>query len=182
MRLIALDTETTGIHRKRDGRDVSYCHRIVEIACVEILDGRLTGHSFHAFIDPCCDIDPKAVAVHGLTAAFLRGKPRFEDIARDLLLFIGSSVLIIHNAAFDISFLDKEFKLLRESDRPSGTFTVVDTLLLARQLFPGVRNSLDALCFRLGITGRQSSHSALEDAVILAKISLKLGLGHKTLS
>lgn len=175
MRLIALDTETTGMNKKRMAMaDVAVGHRIIEIGAVEIRDGRITGRQFHRYIEPGCEVDVAATKIHGLTNEFLEGKPKFEDIVEELLDFIGDDEVIIHNAAFDIAFLDKEFKLLNRRLQPSGkTFIVTDTLSLARSMFPGQDNTLNGLGDRYGIEGR-TRHGALIDAIILAKIYLMI--------
>jgi len=171
MRLIALDTETTGLNRRRGAMaGVSRGHRIIEIGCIEIIDGRITGRRFHRYVDPGQPIDIKAIAIHGITDAFLKGKPVFSDIAKELIDFIGTSDIIIHNAPFDTEFLDKEFSLLDERDQPNGRiFTVIDTLQFSRMAFPGGINTLDGLGVRYGIEGR-TTHGALSDAIMLAKI------------
>ena len=176
MREIVLDTETTGLNKKRCG-DICSGHRIIEIGCVEILDGVLTGNDFHVYVQVNQNIDDKAEKIHGITNDFLKDKPFFKDVVDSLLRFIGSSRLIMHNAAFDIAFLNQEFELLSEYQRPYGrTFTFLDTLLLARQKFPGRKNTLDALAKRYGVgLGRDRNvHGALLDARILAEIYLKL--------
>jgi len=173
MRLIALDTETTGLNRRRGAMaGVARGHRIIEVACVEIIDGKLTGRAFHRYIDPGQAVDPKAFLVHGLSDEFLKGKPRFGDVVDDMLEFIGDSDVIIHNAPFDIAFLDKEFNLLDDQGKLDGRrFTVIDTLNISRDLFPGAVNTLDGLGFRYGI-GQRDVHGALVDATMLAKIYL----------
>lgn len=168
MRVVALDTETTGFSR---GLDPSLGHRIVEIACVEIIDGVVTGRYFHSYLNPQREISPGAMRIHGLTNAFLSKQPLFKDVSDSFLRFIGSDLVVIHNAPFDISFIDKEFLLLNE--RPVSTFHFIDTLLLSRSLFPGLPNGLDSLCRRFEIPERYT-HSALGDATILAYIYLHL--------
>lgn len=171
MRFIVLDTETTGFNRG----EVSRTHRIIEIACIEIIDGVITGKEFHAFVDPGRLISKKAVEIHGITNSFIKGKRRFEDVASQFFTFIADSIIVIHNAAFDISFLNKEFNLLPNRLKPYGSrFEFIDTLIIARALFPGADNSLDGLALRFQITGRDGVHSALSDARILARVWLLL--------
>lgn len=175
MRQVVLDTETTGFTRRGGGRrDVSENHRIIEIGCVEILDGKLTGRSFNAFIKPDRLVDAKAVALHGITDEFLQGKPVFGDVVSTFLDFIGGAEIVIHNAAFDIAFLDKEFSLLPFERRPSCVFHYVDTLDIARQLFPRQNNTLDGLRLRFGIRLDRVRHGALLDAEILARVYLRM--------
>ena len=174
VRLIALDTETTGMNkRERTMAELCRGHRIIEIACVEIVDGELTGKQFHRYLNPKCKVDPKATKIHGIDDKFLKGKPVFKDIVDDLLEFIGDSQILIHNASFDTAFLDKEFGLLRKGKQPTRTFKIIDTLQMARELFPGSINTLEGLCHRYGIPGR-SEHGALIDAIILAKVYLEM--------
>lgn len=169
MRQVVLDTETTGL-------DPAEGHRIIEIGCVELVNRRLTGNRFHVYLNPERDIDPGAVEVHGLSSEFLADKPRFSDIAEDLLAYIKGAELIIHNAPFDIGFLDHELQRL-----PSGLAsvaeycTVLDTLVLARKKHPGQRNNLDALCKRYNVDNRHRElHGALLDAEILAEVYLAM--------
>lgn len=165
-----LDTETTGINKKR-GSNVCDGHRVVEIGCIEMVDGVLTGRQFHTYLKPDRVIDPKAVAVHGITDRFLVDKPLFRDVVADFVRFIRGANLVIHNASFDIAFLDQEFKLLDVGLQPVGeVFKVVDTLDMARNLFPGARNGLDDLCRRFNLVGRTGVHGALLDASLLAVI------------
>jgi DNA polymerase III subunit epsilon len=171
MREIVLDTETTGL-------DPGSGHRIVEIACVELLNAIPTGETFHAYIDPGREMPGEAFRVHGISAEFLAGKPVFADVAHDLLKFAAGAKIIAHNAEFDMRFLNAELALLGipaiASDR------VIDTLALARRKFPGAANSLDALCARYGIdTSRRSKHGALLDAGILAEIYAELTGGRQ---
>lgn len=169
-----MDVETTGLNRKK-GFDVCHGHRVIEVACVEIVDGVRTGAVFHSYVDPGQRVDDGAVRVHGITNEFLDGKPRFDSIADGLVRFIGNGVVVIHNATFDTAFLDKEFHLLPEEAQPEIGFFFIDTLELARKRFPGVRNDLDALCTRAGVYGRgMERHGALRDALLLADVFLEL--------
>jgi DNA polymerase III subunit epsilon len=168
-RQIILDTETTGLEPAQG-------HRIIEIGCVELLDRKLTGQRFHVYINPEREIDDGAVEVHGLSADFLADKPRFSDIAQDFLDFVEGAELIIHNAPFDVGFINNELRLLDQKALPIGDrCSVIDTLLLARKKHPGQRNSLDALCKRYSIDNSQRSlHGALLDAEILAEVYLAM--------
>ena len=144
-RQIILDTETTGLDPK-DG------HRIIEVGCVEMINRRLTGNNFHHYLQPDRAIDAEAEAVHGISSAFLADKPRFENIVEDLLAYLRGAELIIHNAPFDIGFLNHELQLVDPAYQPMSAYcSVTDTLVMARQLFPGQRASLDALCKRYEI-------------------------------
>jgi DNA polymerase-3 subunit epsilon len=170
MRHVVLDTETTGI-------GANWGHRIIEIGCIELSNRRLTGRYFHRYLNPERDVDEAARAVHGLTRVQLVHEPKFADIATELLQFLQGSELIIHNAAFDIAFLDREFALL-EPYAPvlvRNLCPVIDTLGLARARHPGQRNNLDALCKRYGIDNSQRKvHGALLDARILADVYLAM--------
>lgn len=176
-RQIILDTETTGL-------EPAAGHRIIEIGCVELIDRKLSGQSFHVYINPEREIDEGAVEVHGLSADFLADKPRFADIADDFLGFVDGAELIIHNAPFDVGFINHELRLLEASLVPIGErCTVIDTLSMARKKHPGQRNSLDALCKRYGIDNSQRTlHGALLDAEILAEVYLAMTGGQITLS
>ncbi|MGB5716746.1 MAG: DNA polymerase III subunit epsilon, partial [Gammaproteobacteria bacterium] len=177
MRQIVLDTETTGLE-PADG------HRIIEIGCVELNDRRLTGNTYHQYIQPDREIDAGAIEVHGITNEKLADKPRFTDIAAEFLEFIDGAELVIHNAPFDVGFIDHEFRLLEDS--PGGVndhCMVLDTLALARRMHPGQRNSLDALCRRYEIDNSQRElHGALLDAEILADVYLAMTGGQVSLS
>ena len=177
MRQIVLDTETTGL-------EPSSGHRIIEIGCVELLDRRLTGNTFHQYIQPDREIDAGAIEVHGITNEFLQDKPRFADIAEGFLAFIRGAELVIHNAPFDVGFIDHEFKLLGQgADTVDRHCQVLDTLTLARRMHPGQRNSLDALCRRYEIDNSQRElHGALLDAEILADVYLAMTGGQVSLS
>jgi DNA polymerase III subunit epsilon len=168
-RLVFLDTETTGL-------DPKLGHRIIEVGAVEAIDRRLTGHHFHRYMNPDREIDPGAVAVHGITSEFLADKPRFADIASDLLTYLQDATIVIHNAAFDLGFLEAEFGLLRmKAPALQAKENVVDSLALARAKFPGKRNSLDALCERFGIdNSSRNLHGALLDARLLGDVYFAL--------
>ncbi len=176
MRQIVLDTETTGLEPELD-------HRIIEIGCVELVNRRPTGRTFHHYLNPERDIDEGALAVHGISRAELAGKPRFAEIAEELLAFISEAELVIHNAAFDVAFLDAELKRLPGTARTIGALCrVLDTLELAREMHPGQRNSLDALCKRYHIdNSRRELHGALLDARILADVYLAMTGGQGAL-
>lgn len=177
MRQIVLDTETTGL-------DPQEGHRLIEIGCVELKDRRLTGNNFHQYIQPDRVVDAGAVEVHGITNEMLADKPRFGEIAEDLLRYIGGSELIIHNADFDTGFLDHELRLWRgEGPGIRDLCDVTDTLSLARRLHPGQRNSLDALCKRYGVdNSHRELHGALLDAEILADVYLAMTGGQVALA
>jgi DNA polymerase III subunit epsilon len=172
MREIILDTETTGLS-PRDG------HRIVEIGAVELLNHMPTGQTFHVYMDPERDMPKEAEAVHGLSSAFLKGKPRFSAIAQDFLNFIRDGVLVIHNASFDMTFINWE---LRNANlAPIDMGQVIDTLAIAKQKYPMASNSLDALCKRFGIDlSRRTKHGALLDSELLADVYLELIGGRQT--
>ncbi|MFJ5488482.1 DNA polymerase III subunit epsilon, partial [Hansschlegelia beijingensis] len=166
MREIVLDTETTGL-------DPLTGDRVVEIGCVELLNRIPTGATFHVYLNPERDMPEEAFRVHGLSAEFLSDKPRFADVADDFLAFVAEGALVIHNASFDMAFLDAELKRLGRA--PIGRERVVDTLMLARRKNPGGANSLDALCQRYGIdNSRRTKHGALLDSEILAEVYLEL--------
>jgi DNA polymerase-3 subunit epsilon len=177
MRQIVLDTETTGLDPKQG-------HRVIEIGCVEIQNRRLTGRHFHYYLNPDRDIDEAAIEVHGLTREFLANKPRFKQIADEFLEFVSDAELVIHNAPFDIGFLDAELIHMHSSvERMADVCSVLDSLLLAREKHPGQRNSLDALCKRYGVDNTQRElHGALLDAEILADVYLIMTSGQSSLS
>lgn len=175
MRQIVLDTETTGL-------EATLGHRVIEIAGVEIVNRRLTRRHFHRYLNPQRDIETGALDVHGLTLEFLQDKPLFPDIASELLDFVDGAELIIHNAAFDVSFLDSELALA--ALQPIATYcpVITDTLRMARDLHPGKRNSLDALCERYQIdNSARTLHGALLDAELLAEVYLAMTRGQETL-
>ena len=178
MRQIALDTESTGL-------DPEQGHRVIEIGAVELLDRRLSGRQFHRYLQPDRAIDSGALEVHGISEADLKDQPRFGEVADDFLRFVDGAELLIHNADFDLAFLDYELSLLADSlgqKRVRDTCAVVDTLALARRMHPGQRNSLDALCKRYRIdNSRRNLHSALLDAELLAEVYLAMTGGQVTL-
>ena len=167
MREIVLDTETTGF-------DPATGDRIVEIGAVELMNHLPTGRTFHKYLNPERDVPAEAVAVHGLTDEFLRDKPLFADVAAEFVTFIGDDAkLVIHNAAFDMKFLNAELKMIGKAQLPWSR--ALDTLALAREKFPGAQNSLDALCRRFGIdNSSRTLHGALLDSEILAEVYLEL--------
>ena len=175
MRQVVLDTETTGLE-VREG------HRLIEIGCVELIDRKPTGRQLHHYINPGRTIDEGAEAVHGITLEFLADKPDFASVKEDIVEFLKDAELIIHNAAFDVGFLDAEFKRARERRRTQDFCTITDSLALARAKYPGQKNSLDALCKRLGIdNSARTLHGALLDAEILAEVYLALTGGQASL-
>ncbi|MCF6354017.1 MAG: DNA polymerase III subunit epsilon [Candidatus Polarisedimenticolaceae bacterium] len=177
MRQIVLDTETTGLEPKQG-------HRIIEIGCVELIDRRLTGNNFHQYLQPDREIDDAAVEVHGITTEFLADKPRFEDVADDFIRYVDGAELIIHNAPFDVGFLNAELKRAgREEGAMESLCKITDTLVMARKKHPGQRNSLDALCRRYEIDNSQRQlHGALLDSEILADLYLVMTGGQAALS
>lgn len=175
MRQIVLDTETTGL-------EPSQGHRIIEIGCVELIDRRATGNHYHQYLQPDREIDAGALEVHGITNEFLRDKPRFSDIVDDFAAYIKGAELIIHNAPFDIGFLEHEYHYVNKKKKLLDQCKVVDTLVLARRLHPGQKNSLDALCKRYAIDNSQRAlHGALLDAEILADVYLTMTGGQSKL-
>jgi DNA polymerase-3 subunit epsilon len=176
MRQVILDTETTGLNPATGDR-------VIEIGCVELVNRRLTERTFHHYINPERDIDAGAYAVHGLSRAFLSDKPVFAQIAEDLIEFIADAELIIHNAPFDLGFLDSEFALLKRRPFRAHVSNVIDTLVDARQMFPGKRNSLDALCERFSISNtHRTLHGALLDAQLLAEVYVAMTRGQEDLT
>lgn len=176
MRQIVLDTETTGLEPKQG-------HRIIEIGCVEIQNRRITDKQFHVYLNPDREIEDGAFDVHGISNEFLSDKPRFADIAQDLIDFIRDSELIIHNAPFDVAFLNAELKQLgKQWGQIEDYCSVIDTLLIAREKHPGQKNNLDALCKRYEIDNSQRDlHGALLDAQILLDVYLAMTGGQETL-
>ena len=176
MRQIVLDTETTGLYPDRGDR-------VVEIGCVELLERRPSGRTFHCYLHPDREFSAGAQEVTGLTLEFLADKPRFHEVAEEFLAFVEGTELVIHNAAFDIGFLDAELaRLGPQFGRMQARCTVEDSLLLARQRYPGQRNSLDALCRRLGVdNAHRQLHGALLDAQLLAEVYLAMTSGQSEL-
>jgi DNA polymerase-3 subunit epsilon len=175
MRQIVLDTETTGINPKLG-------NRIIEIGCVELYNRKLTGNNLHIYINPERDSEEGALAVHGLTTEFLSDKPKFHEIVDQLREYVQGAELIIHNAPFDLGFLNHEFKLLNLPDFSSHISGVIDTLVQAKELHPGKRNSLDALCDRYGISNaHRKLHGALLDSELLADVYLAMTRGQNSL-
>lgn len=174
MRQVVLDTETTGIGAEKG-------HRIIEIGCVELIDRKLTGRHYHQYVNPQRPSDEEAVGVHGITDEFLADKPLFQQVAQEFYDFIEGAELVIHNAPFDIGFMDMEFR--RVNMPMTNTFcTVLDTLVMARDMRPGQRNSLDALCKSYGIdNSHRELHGALLDAEILADVYLMMTGGQTDL-
>lgn len=177
MRQVVLDTETTGLEPAEG-------HRIIEIGCYELCYRRASGRTFHRYLNPDREVDPGAYEVHGISNEYLADKPRFPEIAAELVDFIRDAELIIHNAPFDIGFLDHELARLEGSwGRVSDYCQVIDTLVMARELHPGQRNSLDALCSRYAIDNSQRTlHGALLDAQLLAELYLAMTGGQTALS
>jgi DNA polymerase-3 subunit epsilon len=176
MRQIVLDTETTGLEPEQG-------HRIIEIGCVELIDRRLTASNFHQYLQPDREIDAAAVEVHGITNEFLADKPRFGDIVADFIQYVADAELIIHNAPFDVGFINRELaRLGGEWGELADHCKIVDTLVLAKKMHPGQRNSLDALCKRYTIdNSHRELHGALLDAEILADVYLAMTGGQAAL-
>ena len=175
MRQIFLDTETTGL-------DYRSGHRIIEVACIEMVDRRLTNRHLHRYINPERDIDAGALAVHGISREFLADKPKFGEIAAEFLDFVRGAELVIHNAAFDIGFLDTELALLDLAPVEAVCHGVIDTLKKAKELHPGKKNNLNALCDRYFIdNSHRTLHGALLDAEILAEVYLAMTRGQESL-
>jgi len=176
MRQIVLDTETTGLEPKEG-------HRIIEIGCVEMVDRKLTGNNFHQYLQPDREIDAGAIEVHGITNEFLADKPRFEDMVEDFVSYVQGAQLVIHNAPFDIGFINHELKLCEYGTQAADLCSVLDTLAMARKIHAGQKNNLDALCKRYEIDNtHRELHGALLDAEILADVYLAMTGGQVTLS
>jgi len=174
-RQLVLDTETTGL-------EPSQGHRIIEIGVVEMIDRRLTGNNFHIYLQPDREIDAGAIEVHGITNEFLADKPRFEDIAEELAEYLRGAEVIIHNAPFDVGFIDAEYQRLENGLTMGSLCEVIDTLVMAREMHPGQRNSLDALCGRYDVDNKhRTKHGALLDSEILADVYLAMTGGQKSL-
>jgi DNA polymerase-3 subunit epsilon len=175
MRQIVLDTETTGLSAENGDR-------IIEIGCVELLHRKLTGHNLHFYVNPERDSHEDALKVHGISNEFLRDKPKFGQIADELLDYLAGAELIIHNAPFDISFLNKELQRLGREPIHSLIASVTDSLVMAKDMFPGKRNGLDALCDRLGVdNSTRTLHGALLDAELLADVYINMTRGQDAL-
>jgi len=177
MRQVVLDTETTGLEPEQG-------HRIIEIGCIEVVNRRRTGRVFQRYLRPDREIDPGALQVHGITAEFLQGQPRFADVAAEWLEFVRGAELVIHNAPFDVAFLDAELARLPEQPGCVGDLCqVLDTLALARQMHPGQRNGLDALCKRYSVdNSHRDLHGALLDADLLLEVYLAMTGGQGALT
>jgi DNA polymerase-3 subunit epsilon len=175
LRLVVLDTETTGLNARIGDR-------IVEIGCIEILDRRVTENRFHAYLNPGRASDPGAERIHGLSSEFLADKPRFAEIGKDFLEYVRGAELVIHNAAFDVEFLDQELELAGLGKLAEHCLSVTDTLSRARELHPGKKNTLDALCERYGVdNSKRTLHGALLDASLLAEVFLAMSRGQESL-
>ncbi|CAL4042563.1 DNA polymerase III subunit epsilon [Buchnera aphidicola (Phyllaphis fagi)] len=180
-RKVVLDTETTGMNNS--GGSICKGHRIIEIGAVEIINRKFTHNNFHTYVNPNRLIDPSAFKIHGISDEFLLDKPKFEDVYQDFLKYIQNSEIIIHNANFDIRFLNYEFsKLNIKTKKIFDLCNIIDTLKIARSLFPGKKNNLDALCKRYKIYTTRQLHSAIQDAKILAKIYLRMTRIQKEIS
>ena len=178
-RQIVLDTETTGMSQLGAHYEG---HCIIEIGAVELINRRYTGNNFHIYIKPDRPVDPDAIKVHGITDEMLADKPEFKDVAQDFLDYINGAELLIHNAPFDVGFMDYEFRKLNLNVKTDDICLVTDTLQMARQMYPGKRNNLDALCDRLGIdNSKRTLHGALLDAEILADVYLMMTGGQTNL-
>jgi DNA polymerase-3 subunit epsilon len=175
MRQIFLDTETTGLsHENGD--------RVIEIGCVELMNRKLTGNNLHFYLNPGRDSHEEALKVHGITSEFLRDKPQFNVVVNELLVYLKDAEVIIHNATFDVGFLNKELALVGRKPLGSHVANIIDTLVMAKEMYPGKRNSLNALCDRLGVdnSGR-TLHGALLDAELLADVYINLTRGQDAL-
>jgi DNA polymerase III subunit epsilon len=177
MRQIVLDTETTGL-------EPSEGHRIIEIGCIELLDRRVTSHTYHEYLNPGREVEPGALEIHNISNEFLANKPKFAEIAPSFLKFIQGAQLIIHNAAFDVTFINNELRILGDATADiTQSCEILDTLELARRLHPGQKNSLDALCKRYNVdNSARQHHGALLDAQILADVYLAMTGGQAALS
>lgn len=177
MRQIVLDTETTGL-------EPSQGHKIIEIGCVELINRKLTGNHYHQYINPEREIEAQAIEIHGITNEFVKDKPTFADIAKEFMAYVKGAELVIHNAPFDIGFIDHELTLLKQGyGSITDVCSVVDSLVMARQKHPGQRNNLDALCKRYYVDNSQRDlHGALLDSEILADVYLLMTGGQTALS
>ncbi len=176
-RQIVLDTETTGL-------EPSQGHRIIEIGCVEMINRRLTGNNYHQYLQPDREIDEGAQAVHGISNEFLADKPRFPDVVKDFIEYLDGAELIIHNAPFDVGFINHEFKLAGDEFGKVATYCgVIDTLVMARKMRPGKKNNLDVLCREYDVNNKHRElHGALLDSELLAEVYLRMTGGQSTLS
>ena len=178
-RQIVLDTETTGMNQLGAHYEG---HGIIEIGAVELVNRRYTGNNFHIYINPNRPVDPEAIKVHGITDEMLADKPEFKAVAQEFLDYIKGAELLIHNAPFDVGFMDYEFRKIGLDVKTTDICVVTDTLQMARQMYPGKRNNLDALCDRLGIdNSKRTLHGALLDAEILADVYLSMTGGQTSL-
>ena len=175
MRQIFLDTETTGLYAEQGDR-------VIEIGCVELFNRKLTGNNLHFYLNPGRDSHEEALRIHGLTTEFLRDKPKFSAVADEFLAYVQDAEIIIHNASFDIGFLNAELRLLGKPLFKEHVASVIDTLVMAKEMFPGKRNNLDSLCDRLGVdnSGR-TLHGALLDAELLADVYINMTRGQDAL-
>ncbi|MFA7350973.1 MAG: DNA polymerase III subunit epsilon [Methylotenera sp.] len=175
MRQIFLDTETTGLYHAQG-------HRVIEVAAVEVVNRRLTKHHFHYYLNPDREIDQGAQEVHGISLEFLQDKPRFAEIADELIAFIADAELIMHNAPFDVGFLNSELGLIGQKTVEQITAKITDTLKIAKEMRPGQRNNLDALCRHFGINNsKRTLHGALLDAELLADVYMAMTRGQESL-
>ncbi len=175
MRQIFLDTETTGLYADQGDR-------VIEIGCVELINRKLTGNNLHIYLNPGRDSHEEALRIHGITTEFLKDKPKFEAVAEEFLAYLQGAEVIIHNATFDVGFLNRELELAGEAKFREHVVSVIDTLVMAKEMYPGKRNNLDALCDRLGVdrSGR-TLHGALLDAELLADVYINLTRGQDAL-
>lgn len=175
MRQIFLDTETTGLYHAQG-------HRVIEIAAVEVVNRRLTKNHFHYYLNPDREIDQGAQEIHGISLEFLQDKPRFPDIARELIAFIADAELIMHNAPFDVGFLNAELGLIEHQTVETVVAKITDTLKIAKEMRPGQRNNLDALCRHFGVNNsKRTLHGALLDAELLAEVYMAMTRGQDSL-
>jgi DNA polymerase-3 subunit epsilon len=176
-RQIVLDTETTGL-------EPSQGHKIIEIGCVEMINRRLTGNNYHQYLQPDREIDEGAQAVHGISNEFLADKPRFSDVVKDFIEYLDGAELIIHNAPFDVGFINHELKLVGDEYGKVATYcTIIDTLVMARKLRPGKKNNLDVLCKEYDVNNaHRDLHGALLDAELLSEVYLRMTGGQSALS
>jgi DNA polymerase-3 subunit epsilon len=175
VRQIFLDTETTGLYADQGDR-------VIEIGCVELINRKLTGNNLHLYLNPGRDSHEEALRIHGITTEFLKDKPKFEAVAEEFLAYLQGAEVIIHNATFDVGFLNRELELAGEAKFREHVVSVIDTLVMAKEMYPGKRNNLDALCDRLGVdrSGR-TLHGALLDAELLADVYINLTRGQDAL-